>query len=87
MGYIIGILLGIMILGIFYCIHNFDTEDYTPPTLIALILGLITSVFILFTIPSNMYKQGQIDALTNNIKYELKENPNKTKEWIEIKTK
>ena len=31
------------------------------------------------------YKQGQIDSMTNNIKYELVMNPDKTSEWKEIK--
>ena len=31
------------------------------------------------------YKQGQIDAITNDIKYELVMNPDKTSEWKEIK--
>ena len=31
------------------------------------------------------YKQGQIDSMTNNIKYELVMNPDKTLEWKEIK--
>ena len=29
----------------------------------------------------NPYKQGQIDALTGKIKYELKTNPDSTKTW------
>ena len=31
------------------------------------------------------YKQGQIDSMTNNIKYELVINPDRTSEWKEIK--
>ena len=31
------------------------------------------------------YKQGQIDSMTNNIKYELVMNPDKTSEGKEIK--
>lgn len=33
----------------------------------------------------NAYKQGQIDALTNNIHYELETQADSTKVWVEIK--
>ena len=33
------------------------------------------------------YKRGQIDALTGHVKYELKTQPDKTVEWVEIQSK
>ena len=44
--------------------------------------AMFTFVISYFVIQKeNPYKQGQIDALTGKIKYELKTNPDSTKTW------
>ena len=35
---------------------------------------------------NNPYKRGQVDALNGNIKYELIENEDLTREWVRIPT-
>jgi cell division protein FtsL len=53
----------------------------------SLIILFYTILIIIFSIIkyNDGYKQGQIDALNNKIKYELRENEDGTKEWVEIK--
>ena len=52
------------------------------------LIGFVAAImFVAFLTPSgydDAYKQGQIDALTNNIKYELIEHPDGTKSWESI---
>ena len=44
--------------------------------------AMFTFVISYFVIQKeNPYKQGQVDALTGKIKYELKTNPDSTKTW------
>ncbi len=50
------------------------------------IISLFTFVYINKIICENNYKQGQIDALTGHIKYELKTQPDRSVEWVEITT-
>ena len=49
---------------------------------VGILFGVIGYKFL-----SQDYKQGQIDALTDKVKYELIENDNRTKEWVRIPIK
>lgn len=46
-----------------------------------LLLAIIVWFFLLFMHIKYDYKQGQIDALTGKIKYELRTNADSTKTW------
>ena len=54
---------------------------------VMIIMFCLGLVFMGVTIHDTGYKNGQIDALTGKVKYELVEYPNKTKSWVEIKKK
>ena len=52
---------------------------------IAIIISLMVSVLFLGPISYNTgFKEGQIDALTGNVKYELIINPDSTRSWERI---
>lgn len=54
----------------------------------AFIIGLIFGGFLFVTIAMNFteytisYKQGQIDAINGKIQFQLKDNPDGTREWV-----
>ena len=48
------------------------------------IIALMGAIFFGWSIQNDEYKDGQVDALTGNIKYELTEHPDSTKTWEEI---
>ena len=47
-------------------------------------IGIVVTLFI-FKYVVDPYKQGQVDALTGNVKYELVTQDDSTKVWKEIK--
>ena len=53
------------------------------------IFGIVLFIFLVvwnnITFEKKGYKQGQIDAINGNIKYELVEQPDRTTKWKEIK--
>lgn len=54
--------------------------------LIGLFFGFFLWVIISTELPSMTphYRQGQIDALTGEVRYELVDQPDGTREWVEI---
>lgn len=50
-------------------------------------IGMVVTLLIIMVIYCGMdpYKQGQVDALTGNVKYELVTQDDSTKVWKEIK--
>ena len=65
----------IVILILLGIVNNKDKEDYYCTIILLLIILFAVLISVIF------YKQGQIDALSGNIKYELIENADKTREW------
>jgi len=50
-------------------------------------LGIVLAIGLVLSPTSNIdekYRQGQIDALTGQVKYELRVNPDSTQTWYEI---
>jgi len=85
---LIGVILTIV--G-FMCCGVLLKEYINDGTSIYLVVGMLTMLIGVFglslTLKSgrNMaYKQGQIDALSNNIVYELVEKENLTSDWVLI---
>lgn len=67
-------------------------QDDRPGGLsILLFIGALFMANLMITVElsdkgdKNSYKQGQIDALTNNIHYKLETQADSTKVWVEIK--
>lgn len=55
-------------------------------TMLLLVVGFIFgTVVTLVTQGAGLYKQGQIDAINGNIKFEVVEHPDKTRTWEVIK--
>jgi len=50
-----------------------------------IVLFILLVVWINIGFKKTGYKQGQIDAINGNIKYELVEQPDRTTKWKEIK--
>lgn len=50
-----------------------------------LICYIIFGLSMLIGVSAITYKEGQIDALTGDVKYELVEKEDMTKEWVRIK--
>ena len=59
-------------------------EFHFGHVLIGVLVGWLLGVFVCEYGNWNEYKDGQVDALTGNIKYELTEHPDSTKTWEEI---
>lgn len=51
---------------------------------IGLLMGFFLCTLIAVDYGNDMYREGQIDCINGNIKYELKEMPDHTKQWKEI---
>ena len=49
----------------------------------AMLIGF--GVFLGVLVKLDDYKDGQVDAMTGNIKYKLQTNTDKTVEWVKIK--
>jgi hypothetical protein len=54
---------------------------------ITMVLCMALTIFIAISNYNDGYKDGQVDAINGKVKYELKENEDKTTEWVEIKNK
>jgi len=61
--------------------NKLDSVYGTAALIIILIFGILGGIIATKNI---YYKKGQVDALTGNIKYELIENPDQTREWVLI---
>ena len=87
--WIITILLFTLIVAAFAVLSNmYSNTNYEFPALPACFLfGLLVTIYSGCLLHIGV-KQGQIQVLSgSNIKYELKENSDKTKEWVEIESK
>ena len=76
------IIMLILIIGLI--IANYISDPEFP--IIMFIIASLVSFGIGLTLWSidifdNAYREGQIDALTGKVKYELKTNPDSTKTW------
>lgn len=60
-------------------------EDVVGSALCGFVLGIGLLICSASTFYEGGYKQGQIDALTDNVKYELVQQPNGELHWQEIK--
>jgi hypothetical protein len=60
-------------------------KKYSFGSFVVPFIMLALSLFVTLANSEREYKQGQIDALTNKIKYELVTNADSTKTWKEIK--
>lgn len=51
--------------------------------IVGIFLGVVLGVLLISAVGSRSvaYKQGQIDALNGNVKYELKKQPDGTTKW------
>jgi len=83
------IILALIFSGI---IAMYNSIDSSSPISDQIFVWLLTSFMwiVAIYIPVNTiykeiyYKQGQVDAMTNNIKYELTTQSDSTKVWIKI---
>ena len=57
-------------------------DKYLPGVLIGVVIVIIITVITIISDPySEGYKQGQIDALTGTVHYELVTSPDSTRSW------
>jgi hypothetical protein len=66
--------------------NDCETDAYAMVGFI-IVLFLIFVIFISKDKYKEGYKDGQVDAINGKVKYELKENEDKTTDWVEIKKK
>jgi hypothetical protein len=52
---------------------------------ITMVLCMAFTILVVIGKYKEGYKDGQVDAINGKVKYELKENEDKTTEWVEIK--
>lgn len=59
-------------------------KNYIITFLFGFVIGLIINIVIGYYIPeyTTLYKMGQVDAINGKIQYQLKTNPDNTREWI-----
>lgn len=77
----IGVFLLAMVAG---SLIIFKAQECAWLTLVILLLSMLI-IFSAFLYGREMYKQGQVDALTGNIKMELTAHEDSTKTWEWIK--
>ena len=62
-----------------------DNEEGSGVTIvICSIIVFVLGLLLIVMMSEEIYKEGQVDALTGKIKYELIENTDKTKKWEKI---
>jgi hypothetical protein len=59
-------------------------DDFLCGVVTGIVLGIIL-LGVIVNIAGTTYEDGQIDALTGNVKYHLVINPDSTKTWESIK--
>ena len=57
---------------------------YDDDGILLFVAGMLLGIFVWHIITSGDYKQGQVDALTGKIRYELIVNEDSTKTWERI---
>ncbi len=79
----ISIFTGLLFMGILFTLIFSDIDEDLIGFVMFLVLVLLVSSSMLgsFATEKYSYKKGQVDALTNKIKYELKLNADSTKTW------
>lgn len=70
-------------LALFILFRSLDLDDDYGALSSVIVFILLMIGAIIWSLNED-YKQGQIDALSGNIKYKLVEQPDGTKEWVEI---
>ena len=63
----------------------YKNEETIGFIVIAVAIILLITIEILDDLEEHDYKQGQIDALSGEVKYKLVTNPDSTRTWIEKK--
>lgn len=82
------IIISFLVAIVFFIVSGYVfTKEYAPLSLFTICLGIIFLGISGSMLEDKGMKEGQIDALTGKRYYELKTNPDSTKEWVLIQKK